>query len=93
MVLLYFKDKRTLLKMMLGLVAEAEEKFGNGTGTIKYSYVVSQIYGRAPPFLKMFLTEKMIDTLIETAVNELQAKLEELLGDNGLEPADPPEKI
>lgn len=54
------------------LVCEAEEQFGNGTGTLKYAAVTTWLYEKLPLVCKWLFTEKQLDTLIETAVTEMK---------------------
>lgn len=64
-------------KIALALVIEAEAKYGSGTGDIKYAEVVGKIYSLLPFTLKIFISEKFIDTLIEDAVQFMKEKLGE----------------
>lgn len=77
-VTLLFKNKKTkeIFSIVKRLVDAAEEKYGSGTGEIKYDYVVSHIYGLIPGYLKMFISETLLDFWIETAVDELQEVLD-----------------
>lgn len=61
----------------LFLVTRAEDKFGSGTGEIKYQWVVDNVYGKLPSVVKFFLTAQEIDDAIEKAVDDLQLFLEE----------------
>lgn len=73
-----FKNKKSeaLFTIVKKLVDEAEEKFGSGTGELKYNYVVKQIYAVMPGYVRLFVSEKLLDLWIEKAVDELQARLE-----------------
>jgi len=64
-------------KIALALVIEAEAKYGSGTGDIKYAEVVGKLYSLLPGTLKIFISEKFIDTLIEDAVQFMKEKLGE----------------
>ena len=64
-------------KIALALVIEAEAKYGSGTGEIKYAEVVGKIYGLLPWTLKLFVTEKFINNLIEGAVTYMKNYLGE----------------
>lgn len=76
-VLLYKNNKKIeIYKIIQGLVCEAEIRFGSGTGDLKYEYVVNKIYTLLPFYVKMFVSEKLLDIWIETAVDELQEILD-----------------
>ena len=62
--------------MLLYLVSEAEAEYGAKTGTLKYSAVSTWLYERIPFGANLFLTPKMIDKLIETAVDEMKSYLD-----------------
>jgi len=64
-------------KIALALVIEAEAKYGSGTGEIKYAEVVGKLYNLLPGTLKIFISEKFIDKLIEDAVQFMKEKLGE----------------
>lgn len=68
--------KQNVAIMCLFLVNKAEEKFGAGTGEIKYEWVLSHLYPVLPPVLKFFITENEIDDAIENAVDMMQEFLE-----------------
>lgn len=58
------------------LVTKAEEKFGSGTGEIKYSFVEEKLYEMLPKVVRFFFSANEIDDAIEKAVDDLQAWLE-----------------
>lgn len=75
--LLYKNNKKVqLYAIVKTLVDEAERKFGSGTGELKYNYVVKRLYGFMPGYVRLFVSEKLLDLWIETAVNELQEYLD-----------------
>ena len=55
---------------------EIEIKFGSGTGALKYQYVSGKLYSILPGYVKLFISDKLLDTWIETVVDELQEYLE-----------------
>lgn len=63
-------------QILFYLVCEAEQQFGSGTGTLKYAAVTAWVHERLPAIVKIFLTEKEIDKLIEAAVAEMKQWLE-----------------
>lgn len=73
-----YKNGKTkeIYSIVRSLVYEAENRFGNGTGDIKYDYVVGKIYSVLPSYVKLFISDKLIDLWIETAVDELQEILD-----------------
>jgi|GEM_PF-1759159 len=77
LVLLYFGQVEAVKKILLSLVIEAEAIYGSGTGELKYNYVLGKTYTMLPSVIKMFVTEKMLDGLLEVAVDQLQVFLSE----------------
>lgn len=76
-VLLYKNNKKIeIYKIIQGLVCEAEIRLGSGTGDLKYEFVVNKVYSLLPFYVKIFVSEKLLDIWIETAVDELQQMLD-----------------
>ena len=67
-------------KELISLVSKAEKQWGGGTGTIKKSWVWEQIQAQQQKITEYIadglIDEKMIDDLIETAVDELNKMLQ-----------------
>ena len=78
-LIVLFKRGKTkeIYSIVRALVHEAEVKFGSGTGELKYQYVSEKLYSVLPGYVKLFINDKLLDTWIEIAVNELQEHLEE----------------
>ena len=66
---------RQAKSILLYLVTQAEEKFGAGTGEIKFSAVADALYEKLPSAAKFFLSEKTIASLIESAVSKMREYL------------------
>lgn len=62
-------------QMLFYLVTQAEAEFGSGTGDLKYAAVTTWFYERVPAIVKLFFTAKQIDSLIETAVEQMKEYL------------------
>ena len=78
LVILFKRGKtKEIYSIIKALVDEAEIKFGSGTGELKYQYVAGKLYSVLPGYVKLFINDKLLDTWIEIAVNELQEHLEE----------------
>ena len=78
LIVLFKKGKtKEIYSIIKALVDEAEIKFGSGTGELKYQYVAGKLYSVLPGYVKLFINDKLLDTWIEIAVNELQEHLEE----------------
>lgn len=75
-----FKSLRESVRLvMLALVTEAEKLYGGGTGSLKRSYVLEQIFRMFPDIGKLISKEtivKMLDNMIDTALAELREMLE-----------------
>jgi len=74
--LYYVGKKREAKQIIYYLVHEAEKRFGAGTGDTKYAYVVAQVYPKLPTVVRLFMTEKALDTLIDKSVKELEYRLQ-----------------
>jgi hypothetical protein len=61
--------------MLLYLVCKAEELYGSGTGELKYSAVVTWVYEKLPPIMRLLFTTKQIDCYIEAAVLQMKEYL------------------
>lgn len=59
------------------IVVKAEALFGDGTGEIKYSFVQDYLYDKLPPIVRLFVSEKQIDKMIEDAVKEMKRQLDD----------------
>lgn len=61
-----------LVPIALGLVTDAEKKFGGGTGKLKRSYVIDELYKRIPDEYKKYVIEDNLDTIIDDALLEAE---------------------
>jgi hypothetical protein len=61
-----------LVPIALVLVTEAEIQFGGGTGTLKRSYVIDELYKRIPDEYKKYITEDNLDAIINKALEEAE---------------------
>ena len=77
-LIVLFKRGKTkeIYSIIKALVDEAEIKFGSGTGELKYQYVAGKLYSVLPGYVKLFISDRLLDFWIETAVDELQGYLE-----------------
>lgn len=66
-------DRRKTI--LLHLVTEAEEKWGGGTGEIKFSAVAEALYDKLPSAARFLLSGKTIASLIESAVERMKQYL------------------
>lgn len=71
-----YRDKAK--QMLLSLVIAAEEKYGGGTGELKFAYVAERLYEVMPGIFQVFFTAEDIAGWIEEAV----AKMKEYLSEN-----------
>ena len=62
--------KQIIYRMLYALVTEAEEKYGSGTGSIKFAEVMTKIYGKLPVIIKVFITYDKLTDWIEKALTE-----------------------
>ena len=54
------QEKNIVFKMLFSLVTEAEKQYGDGTGELKLSSVISQIYEKLPSISK-FIPVKTLE--------------------------------
>lgn len=64
-------------KILLGLVAEAEQMFGGGTGSIKFSAVLGRLYAALPATVQFLFSEETVASWIEDAVEALKQSARE----------------
>ena len=65
-------------QLLLALVVAAEEKYGGGTGEIKFAYVAQKLYEIMPAAFQWLFTPEKIAEMIEEAVT----KMKEILSTN-----------
>ena len=70
-----YRDKAK--QMLLSLVISAEEKFGGGTGELKFAYVAERLYAVMPGIFQVFFTAEDIAGWIEEAVSKMKDYLPE----------------
>ena len=61
-----------LAPIALVLVTDAEIQFGGGTGQLKRSYVIDELYKRIPDEYKKYITEDNLDAIINKALEEAE---------------------
>ncbi len=69
-VLIKRGETAVLKKILFGLVTKAEREFGGGTGKLKLATVSDWIYQRIPAVLKLLFSEKDLERLIESTLEE-----------------------
>ena len=67
--------KKQIKQCLLYLVTNAEKEYGGKTGKLKFSKVSNDIYSYLPSLAKMFISSKMIEELINKAVEEMEEYL------------------
>lgn len=84
LLFIYKKGKKEFVRqVVLSLVVQAEKTLGSGTGELKYAMVVENVYRILPPILKLLITAKELDNMIEGSVKYLKeylSKDKDLLG-------------
>lgn len=72
-----FKGNKTvIMKMLFGLVTEAEKEYGGGTGVLKLAEVMNKIYPKLPTIIKTFITADRLTKWVEEALAIAKAKWE-----------------
>lgn len=57
-----------LIPIALALVTDAEIQYGSGTGPIKRSWVIDQLYQRIPDEFKKYISEEDLAKVVEEAL-------------------------
>ncbi len=79
-----FTNKTEYLKAdLFSLVTEAEKIYGGKTGQIKLMYVVRKIHSKMPVILKMFLSEKQLEKIIENVLRKAKKSWSENIKEAG----------
>ncbi len=76
-ILLRKGAKSGVSEILFYLVTRAEQEFKSKTGELKYASVVTWLYERMPVFCRFMLSQKEIDTLIESAVVRMKEYLKQ----------------
>lgn len=63
---------KNLAPIALVLVTDAEIEFGGGTGQLKRSYVIAELYKLIPDEYKKYITEENLDAIINKALDEAE---------------------
>lgn len=63
---------QNLVPIALVLVTDAEIEFGGGTGPLKRSYVIAELYKLIPDEYKKYITEENLDQIINKALEEAE---------------------
>jgi hypothetical protein len=63
---------KNLVPIALVLVTNAEIQFGGGTGTLKRSAVIDELYKRIPDEYKKYVTEDNLDAIITQALEQAE---------------------
>ncbi len=61
-----------LAPIALVLVTDAEIEFGGGTGILKRSYVIDELYKRIPDEYKKYITEDNLDDILNVALEQAE---------------------
>lgn len=67
---------KILKKIAIRLVTEAEGEMGGGTEVFKQAAVIEWLYDKIPAVLKVFFTQKDLEKLVDTVVEEVKKKWE-----------------
>lgn len=67
------QEKAVIFKMLYALVTEAEKQYGSGTGELKLSSVIAQIYEKAPAAVKV-IPVSTLQSWVEEALEAAKEK-------------------
>jgi hypothetical protein len=69
---------KQVAEILFYLVTEAEKQYGSKTGELKYAAVTTWIYEKTPLIVRILLTRRQIDKLIQIAVVRMKKYLESM---------------
>jgi hypothetical protein len=72
-VSLFTGGKNKAVSSIAGLIYEAENKYGAGTGTTKMSWVVGRLYAMLPAVVRPLLPQSMLQTVAQSIFDQVQA--------------------
>ena len=75
-VAIFKGNKTVVMKMLFSLVTEAEREYGGGTGALKLSAVLTELYPKLPALIKMLVSEEHLTDWIEEALAAAKSKWE-----------------
>lgn len=77
----YFKTKANLKEKVVGLILKAEEQFKeySKAGSLKFNFVVENIYRFVPVVLKGIITKDVISKIVQNTFNVMQSYAQEQL--------------
>lgn len=74
-IVLYKRGETEILKAILfRLVTDAEREYGGGTGELKKAAVIEWIYDKIPAVLKLIITRRELDKLIDNVLEYAKTK-------------------
>jgi len=73
-VLIARKQYAVLDKIVFALVTEAEKKYGEKTGAVKLAAVIDWLYPKIPGVIRLFITAKQIEQIIERVLADAQKR-------------------
>lgn len=75
--ILVFKKQWNLLDQILfGLVTWAEREYGGRTGALKLAAVIEKAYPHIPAIVRIFITEKQVEQMVDKALEAAKLKWE-----------------
>ena len=69
--------KDIVYKILYALVDESEKLLGGGTGKLKFAYVMQKAYAALPAVIKVVITYKTFERMIEYTVTKWKEDLAE----------------
>ena len=71
----YFKTKKNLLESVNNVINKAEEEYKDATkaGGKKMQWAINLLSSYVPAFLKPFITDEMIGSMIQMAFDKIEA--------------------
>ena len=78
LVTLYLRgQKRIVYKILYGIAAELQKKFGEGTGKLKQSYAIEKIYSMLPAIMKALISVNQLEKWVDDGVEKIKKEWEQ----------------
>ena len=81
-VLLKLGKKEFVMNLAYHFVCVAEQRFGSGTGAIKFNMAMTELYKFLPWYLRILFSEEQLTEYIELGVSRLKRYLRQHSGVN-----------
>lgn len=68
----FYHGKSKVFSKIAGLILDAESTYGAGTGSVKMTYVVGELYNLLPAVIRPFLPQALLQTIVQAVFDNIQ---------------------